>query len=179
MRKRSKIFAVARSFSIKAALAQAEWILTAPPARPHIIRAAAAGMRLHRFVLPLELCKPQNRKRFAASWELGETREAILQLLAIQLRHHLPESPLPGRPVVQCIRFSSREPDAFADSFKMAIDCLCPPRARLHKGFPKRIPGVGLIADDRPVLCDVRQRWEFAPTGEGFGLIDVHEGEAA
>jgi len=179
MRKRSKIFAAARAFSIKAALSQAEWILTAPPAFPHIVRPATAGTRMHRFVLPLELCKPQNRKRFAASWELGETREAILQLLAIQLRHQLPAAPLPGRPVVQCIRFSSREPDAFADSFKMPIDCLCPPRTRMHKGFPRRIPGVGLIADDRPTVCDVRQRWEFTPAGEGFGLIDVYSGEAA
>lgn len=179
MRKSSKIFAAARAFSIGAAFARAEWILSAPPAFPHIVRAAAAGRRLHRFVLPLELCKPQNRKRFAPSWELGETREAILQLLAIQLRHRLPEAPLSGRPIVQCVRFSSREPDAFADSFKMAIDCLCPPRTRQHKGFPRRIPGVGLIVDDSPGVCDVRQRWEFVPADKGFGLIDVYSGEAA
>ncbi len=164
-------------FSVANALLGAERILAAAPARHHIGRQPAAGELIHRFALPLRLCKPQNRKAFAEGWQFAATRKALLDLLAVQLRGRLPRAPLPGRPIVQCIRFSSRSPDAFADSFKQAIDCLCPRRVRSVKGLPRLIPGLGLIADDNPDACDVRQRWEFAPNGSGFCVIDVYSGE--
>lgn len=178
MKRTGPAFAAARAFNVRAALLLADQILASPPSRRHIVRQPAAGDRLHRFALPLELCETRNLNRFAPKWALASKREAILQMLAIQLRHQLPASPLGGRPIVQCIRFSSRAPDAGADSFKMPIDCLCPPRTRKYKGTLRRIPGVGLIADDRPERCDVRQRWEYTPSGTGFGLIDVYSGEA-
>ena len=164
-------------FDADRSLARADQILRDPPARRHIVRVKPAGELVKRFALPLELCEPQNRRRFAPVWAMANKREAILQMLATQLRHQLPERPLPGRPIVECVRFSSRAADAFADSFKLAIDCLCPRRIRKHKGVPRLIPGVGLIADDRPEICDVRQRWEYVKPGEGFCVISVWSGE--
>lgn len=164
-------------FNVGAALVRAGEILRDPPTRAHIVRLKPVGELVKRFALPLELCEPQNRRRGAPAWAMANKREAILQLLANQLRHQLPESPLPGRPIVQCIRFSARATDAFSDSFKQAIDCLCPRRIRKWKGVPRLIPGLGLIADDRPEACDVRQRWEYAPRGAGFCVIEVYRGE--
>ncbi len=164
-------------FSVSGTLARAAEILANPPAKAHIVRQPAAGELLHRLAIPLRLCKPQNRKAKAAPWEFSATRKALLQLLSLQLGG-VPHAPLKGRPVVQCIRFSARAPDAFADSFKTPIDCLCPSRVRKHKGRAQRVPGIGLIADDRPEACDVRQRWEYAPAGAGFCVIDVYSGEA-
>jgi hypothetical protein len=164
-------------FSVPSALARATEILSAPPAKAHIVRQPAAGRLLHRLALPLHLCKPQNRKAKAAPWEFSATRKALLQLLAIQLGG-VPHVPLKGRPIVQCIRFSARAPDAFADSFKTPVDCLCPSRNRMHKGIARRVPGIGLIADDRPDACDVRQRWEYAPVGAGFCVLEIYSGEA-
>ena len=165
-----------RQFSISSALLRAAKILSEPPAKSHIVRAQPEGDLVVRFALPLELCEPQNRRRKAPGWVMANKRDGILQLLAVQLRHQLPEKPLSGRPIVQCIRFSSRAPDAFADSFKLAIDCLCPSKIRKTRGVPKRIPGIGLIADDNPEACDVRQRWEQAPSGQGLALLEVWTG---
>lgn len=158
-------------------LARADVILKDPPTRAHVVRVKPSGSLVARFALPLELCEPQNRKRGAPTWALAKTREAILGLLTMQLAPRLPSAPLPGRPMVQCIRFSARAPDAFADSFKTAVDCLTKSRIRKHKGVPRKIAGVGLIVDDRPEVCDVLQRWEYAPSGEGFCLIAVYTGE--
>lgn len=171
-------FTAAQLFDVRSVLNRATQILLDPPARAHIVRVKPEGHLVQRFALPIELCDPQNRRRGAPSWVMGEKREAILQLLAIQLRNQLPERPLPGRPFVQCIRFSSRATDAFADSFKLAVDCLSPSRVRRHKGVPRKIPGIGLIADDRPEVCDLRQRWEYVPPGEGFCVIEVWTGKA-
>jgi hypothetical protein len=71
--------------------------------------------------------------------------------------------PLPGRPMVRCIRFSSSEPDRYNDGFKFAVD---------------RLVELRLIADDRPAACDLHQLWEYAPPKQGFGLIEVFTGVA-
>ncbi len=164
-------------FSVTDVLARADAVLSAPPARRFIVRQPVAGELVHRFALPMRLCKTQNRKAKAEGWQFAVTRTELLQVLAVQFRGALPKRPLPGRPIVQCIRFSSRPPDAFADSFKTAIDCLCPRRVRRHKGVPRLIPGLGLIADDGQDVCDVRQRWEYAPSKAGFCVIEVYSGE--
>jgi hypothetical protein len=167
----------AQLFNVRDALNRAERILMDPPARQHIVRVRPDGELVVRFALPLELCEPQNRRRGAPGWAMAQKREDILQLFAVQLRHQLPLNPLPGRPIVQCVRFSARAPDAFADSFKLAVDCLSPSRVRRFKGVPRKIPGIGLIVDDRPEVCDVRQRWEYAAAKTGFAVVEVWTGK--
>lgn len=163
-------------FSFRDAIARAEQILRAPPAQSHIVRVAPEGLLVARFALPLEDCEPGNLRRSAPKWAMARKRSDILTLYTTQLVGKVPQAPLLGRPIVQCIRFSSRAPDAFSDSFKLAIDCLSPSRVRIVKGRPKKIPGIGLIADDRPGVCDVRQRWEYARPGEGFAIVEVWTG---
>ncbi len=43
-------------------LAFADRTLSAPPARSHIVRPVSHGEVVARFVLPLDLCKAQNRR---------------------------------------------------------------------------------------------------------------------
>jgi hypothetical protein len=163
-------------FDVREALARAGEILSAPPAKPHIVRIDPVGSLVARLVLSLALCEPQNRKRVVPRYVWAQKRAAILAVFQAQLRGQLPQAPLPGRPMVLCTRFSSVEADAFADSFKLAIDCLCPSKKRLVAGVPKLAPGLGLIRDDKPSLCDVRQRWEYAPPKLGFCLVEVYTG---
>jgi hypothetical protein len=167
----------AARFDVRSAYDRAAVILRDPPARRHIVRVKPVGDLVARFALPLEVCEPQNARRKAPGWAMAQKRDDILHLFALQLCGHLPTAPLTGRPIVQCIRFSSRAPDAFADSFKLAVDCLSPSRIRRHKGVPRLIRGIGLIADDRPEVCDVRQRWEYAARGTGFCLVELWSGE--
>lgn len=162
-------------FSVQETLAAADEILARLPARAHIKRFPTAGELRYRFALPLHLCKPQNRKAFADGWQFAKDRKALLQMLALQLRG-LPKAPLSGRPIVQCIRFSSKAPDAQADSFKQAIDCLCPRRSRKVRGVARMIPGLGVIRNDDPDSADVRQRWEYSPSKRGFCVIEIYTG---
>lgn len=169
--------AAAQRFDARSALNRATQILMDPPARSHIVRVSPDGDLVARFALPLDLCEPQNRRRGAPGWAMAQKRARILHLMAAQLHHERRGQPLDGRPIVQCIRFSSREPDAFADSFKLAVDCLSPSRVRMHKGVPRKIPGMGLIVDDRPEACLVLQSWEYVPRGSGFCVIQVFTGK--
>jgi hypothetical protein len=84
--------------------------------------------------------------------------------------------PLPGRPMVRAIRFSSCPTDVRSDWAKQAIDVLLPRRVRNYSGMPRPVSGLGLIRDDRPSACDVRCWGEFAPPKQGFVLISVFEG---
>lgn len=173
----TKLTAATR-FDARAALACADAILRDPPARSWIVRMKPEGRLVVRFALPLELCEPQNKRRFAPAWAMSQKRSDILMLFQAQLGGRLPADPLPGRPIVECTRFSSRAPDATANSFKLAVDCLSPSRVRRYNGVPRKIPGIGLIVDDNQDVCDVREKWEYAAARSGFaaGVIEVWTG---
>lgn len=81
--------------------------------------------------------------------------------------------PLPGRPMVRAIRFSSVEPDATAAWFKTGVDVLLPPRKR----GSRMVAGLGLLRDDRPSALELRSWWERVPRGEGFAVLEVWTGE--
>lgn len=134
-----------------------------PPPLPHIVRPEPVGRLVASFVLPLDVLRPQNRTRHAAGWALAKVkRECHMRMLG---QVGPVQAPLPGRPMVLCTRFSSVEPDAFNDGFKVAVDRLCPGPM-----------GLGIIADDKPACVDLRQWWEPAPRGKGFGLVRVFTG---
>jgi hypothetical protein len=163
----------AELFDWRGALAQADAILATGPGRPHIERPARAAPLVVRFALPLELARNQDSLRRAQPWLRAEIRAAALTLMEAQhaaqtglLRR---PAPLEGRPAVLACRFSSTEPDAYADGAKQAIDCLLP--ARYRKG--SLVPGLGVIVDDRPSACRVVQWWEPAKRGEGFLYLEV------
>jgi hypothetical protein len=158
------------SFDRFGLLQRAESILSARPALARIVRPVVQGERVCRFVLPLELCKPQNRKRGAPVWQAVKHRQAVACLMAIQERRHT--DALSGRPQVLCCRFSSVEPDPYSDWAKVAVDVLCAPSKRCADRL-------NIILDDAPKYAEIVQWWEPAPVKHGFVLIEVWTGKKA
>lgn len=152
----------------------AEDILSKPPALPHIIRPTPVGDLVQRFILPLACIPTQNSTRGKAGWAVAKLRKEVYTIMAMQLDDWLKKrtEPLPGRPQVLCVRFSSSEPDKYNDGFKLAVDRLRP--TRMHAG--KRVPGLGLIVDDSPRHIDLHQWWEPVKRGDGFGMIEIYTG---
>lgn len=165
-----------REIDRTACLGFADAALAKPPARPHIERPEPKGERVARFVVPLELCRPGNPRGYAKPWMHERVKKALWLRMLVQVGGKPWDAPLGGRPHVRCIRFSSVEPDAFADSFKAAVDILC---STSSKGAKRRVAGkreprrLNIIADDRPALVKQTQHWEPAPRGQGFALIEV------
>jgi hypothetical protein len=155
-------------------------VLSLPPIAPHIVRVRPLGDPVARFIVPLELVRPQNRTRRAADWVYVKLRNDLFACMVAQHRPRL--EPLSGRPFVRCIRFSSAEPDRYNDGFKAAIDVLCvaPPLLTKAGMFRKRRPQqrLGFLRDDSNRWIDLHQTWEPAPPKKGFGLIDVFTGES-
>lgn len=149
---------------------RAEEALAQPPKFKRIERPIAIGDRVASFIIPLELLPTSNRTgrvANAAAWMRARLKKNLFAVMWRQCQRF--ERPLSGRPLVHCVRFSSTEPDAYNDGFKAAIDILC---ARTDR-HPNRL---NIIVDDRPACVDVRQWWEHAKRGEGFGLIEVWRG---
>jgi hypothetical protein len=154
-------------WSVTGALALADAALSRPPAEPWIERVPHRGECVARFVLPLELCQPVNRTRHVVRWKHARRKRAIRQLMAIQ--HYgqgggRRREPLPGRPLIRAVRFSSVPPDAGANTAKSAIDVLT------VKG------GLGYLRDDGRRYCDQCEWWEPAPAGGGCVLVEVWSG---
>ena len=163
----------APAFSVARSLARARNALREPPPLERIKRPEFAGVLVAEFALPLELCKPTNRTRGAESWAQLQTKDKIRALMATQARMQLGRviqlAPLPGRPQVLAVRFSSSDPDKYADWAKAAIDVLCAPDERARERL-------NLIKDDRPAAADVHQWREPAPKSDGFVYIQVRTG---
>lgn len=160
-------------FSIPVALERADRIMGGPHAG-HTPRIEGRGALVHRFVLPLELAQPQNRTRQGQQWALASLKAKVFKMLWLQHPTVRPE-PLPGRPMVRLVRFSTVEPDALADWGKMAVDCLCLPRPPKVPGGRKKL-GLGLLRDDAPRFVEIVTWWEKAKQGEGLALIEVWTG---
>ncbi len=146
-------------------MAMAAEILKSPPAKAHIVRTAGRGRLVRRFALPLAVCPTTNSTRHAPKGQNARIKADITTLMLVQTQGRTRMHPLPGRPQLLCIRFSSVEPDAYSDGFKMAID-------RLMVG-PQRL---GYLRDDRPSDCEIVQRWERAPAGKGFAILEIWSG---
>jgi hypothetical protein len=161
-------------FSVPSAIKRADEILAGPCAG-HLPRVAGRGERIARFVLPLELLPTTNRTRGAQPWVLGALKEKVFKLMWLQ-HPSIRATPLPGRPQIRAVRFSTSEPDALADWPKIAIDCLAVPRPPKKLGGRSK-KGLGLIRDDAPRFVDIAQPWwERARQREGLALIEVWSG---
>ena len=178
-------------------LAFADSVLAQPPAHPWIERHPGRGRLVLRFALPLDLLRTEDcGRRFARVWRITRQRSAVLAAMAGQMCDQLrsadgstiarlgwckhgrgviptwPE-PLPGRPMVRAIRFSSVAPDACSGWQKLGIDCLLMPR--IHAGH--QTAALGVLRDDRPAVLEVREWHEEAPRGGGGCVIEVWSGE--
>lgn len=158
-------------FNVPAALALADSILSQPPAWPWIERHEGRGTLVQRFVLPLDLCRPQNMSRHTTKWGFASDSGRVYRLMTLQARTLRYPEPLPGRPQLRAIRFSCVPTDAYSDWAKLAIDRLCCPRGRAVRDR------LGLLRDDNPKQLEVRQWCEKAPRGQGLVLIEVWSGD--
>lgn len=153
-------------FNWRETLPRVDALLEQEPALPHITRPVLWGERVARFVLPLDLCKPLNQLSRAgtasAGWALGKLKKDAFALMLTQNQGRIARAPLPGRPQVMCVRFSSVEPDHESGWCKNPVD-----RLRVGKN------GLGLIVDDKPRNIELLTRWEPAPPRQGCVLIEV------
>jgi len=113
------------------------------------------------FVLPLRLCKPTNQLMApgmaGVNWKLAKHKKAVW--VAMRMQASPRREPLPGHPMVVCVRFSIREPDKYADWGKVPIDKLLPTRQRRTKKGLSIVHGLNYIFDDSPNFADVWQLW--------------------
>ncbi|HEX2879694.1 MAG TPA: hypothetical protein VHO25_09150 [Polyangiaceae bacterium] len=139
-----------------------------PPADPRIERPKIRGDRVVDFVLPLDLAPTTNftgQSGFASQkWRIHKLKKDVLLYMLAQ--HPRRSTPLPGRPQVIAVRFSSAAIDDSANGAKIAID-----RLTVKNG------GLGYITDDRFHVCNQRSWWEPAPKLKGFQYVAVYTGE--
>lgn len=152
---------------VAARINQAQATLRAPPVHAHIERSLAVGAPVALFVLPLELCLPLNRFAELAGYARKRIKDAALLLMLAQRRFERARAPLPGRPFLRAVRFSSVEVDRDSGWCKVPVD-----RLTAANG------GLGLIRDDKPSALRLEAWWEPAPRGQGFVLLDLYTGAA-
>jgi hypothetical protein len=174
----------AYQFNWRAALEQADRILSAPPVKAHSERPAKLLDRVvFRAAFPSELCLPANkmaRRGMAnANWKFAAIKRDLWSLLSIQSsgwvsnRPHWPVRARSDgiRPQVLACKFSSRAPDVGANVAKAPIDMLTLPRMTRCGMQQHRL---GLIDDDRPECVQQLHWWEFLPRAErAFVLVEV------
>ncbi len=152
------------------ALIDADKVLAEPPAFPHIVRVTGVGELVRRFAVPIELCPTTNETRHQKGWQLAKTKKNLFAVMLSQTRM-IRSVPLPGRPMLRCIRFSSKEPDKYSDWMKMAVD-------RLLVGESIDDQRLGYLSDDSPSRVDIHAWWEAVPKGKGFCVIELWTGAA-
>lgn len=159
-----------KPFNAASCLKFAHEVLSKPPAEPWIDRGDPVGERRFEFVLPLHLCKPFNQVGRAgtasAGWALGKMKKTAYQMMWAQ-NGGKAKKPLPGRPHVACVRFSSVPTGVDSGWTKNPVD-------RLRAVQPN---GLGIIKDDEPKDIKLMAWWECAPRGAGFVYVAVFTGE--
>lgn len=152
-------------FNVAAALARADLVLSLPPEHARIERRAGVGALVVRFVLPLRLCPGTNAYAELERWQRDKLKEAAL--VTMRAQQYRRPAPLPGRPMVRCVRFSVRAPDRESGWCKVPVD-----RLTTKHG------GLGFISDDRDEAIDLRVWWEPVAPGRGLVLVEVWTGAA-
>ena len=152
---------------IRDALQMASVIQGASPARAHIERPKRTGELVQLFVVPLELSPLFNKFGEMEGWRRQKIKDAATALMRSQMSEQR-SAPLPGRPLICAIRFSSHECDPESGWTKVPVDRLTPKHG-----------GLGFIEDDRGSKIQLRAWWEPAPPGKGFTLLEVWTGGQA
>jgi hypothetical protein len=155
-------------FNAAEALAAADAVLKLPPENPiKSRRVAPVGALVRRFALPIDLCPTTNSTRHQPGWALAKMKTNLFVVLLKQVRGTIRPTPLRGRPMIRCIRFSSRAPDRHSDWAKMAIDRLLVGEKRL-----------GYLVDDDETHADIHMSWEKSPLkSKGFCILEIYTGE--
>jgi hypothetical protein len=156
----------------------------APPRDKRTIRVEPVGNLVAQFVLPLAWCPPTNQRDGMSPLRLATIKKHVLARMLTQHHGCRRSGPLPGRPMVQVVRFSSAPGDIIDTGLsKIPVDRLTTkaPLTAAKKGQRRRpMPekrGLGFLADDDSTHVDLRIWWEPAPPGKGFVWVRVFEGE--
>lgn len=185
-----------KPFDIPAALQRADAVM----AGPHFgiaPRVPGKGNLVHRFVLPLELCKTTNslismlvggsrmpprpgQRQFTGAAQMAALEKKIWDMMYLQ-HPFVRADPLPGRPMLRIVRFSSKEHDEAADGTKLARDLLrrpIPPKwdEKKRELKPGR-KGFGFLVDDAQQFVETVRFWEKVSPGNGLGLIEIWSGQ--
>jgi hypothetical protein len=122
----------------------------------------APGKTCHAcFTLPLHCAPTLNRIAEMNSWQRAKVKKDCLTRMFFQARGARKE-PLPGRPIVIAIRFSSVEPDRDSGWPKFPVDRLTGANQ-----------GLSFIVDDKPSAIDLRYWHSKAPPSKGFVYLEV------
>jgi len=132
------------------------------------------------FVLPLRLCKPTNQLMApgmaGVGWKLAKHKKAVW--VAMRMQASPRREPLPGRPMVVCVRFSIREPDKYADWAKTPIDKLLPTRQRRTQKGLSIVHGLNYLFDDSPSSADIHQlTWLVSKRADECVVIRIYSGK--
>lgn len=182
----------AKEFSIPGALALADQIFAGPCAY-HLPRVPGRGRLVHRFVLALDLCKTTNalismmqakpktgKQKFTPAMKSKALEEKVYRMMWLQ-HPNVRNAPLPGRPMLRIVRFSSVESDEGADGMKLARDLLRIPRAPAWSDRHRRIcggrKGFGFLIDDAPRFVETVRWGEKVAPGKGFGMLEIWTGD--
>lgn len=166
------------TYSRTASLAYAQEALSRPPAARYVTRPAPVGELVWQCVVPAELCPTVNVLHRGGHWQRAKQAKQVHQLMLAQHGLRLRREPLPGRPVVHCIRFSSARPDAQTGWSKLPVDCLLTPRTTvLRNGKTRQRLGLGFVEDDSPEHIELHCWWEPGKPRAGFVLVQVYGGE--
>lgn len=162
-------------------LRRVEAILAAPPAKAWITRPVPHGPVIAQFVLPNEICKPTNATRGAAAWSQAKVKKRVWEAMLLQVGR-MRAFPLPGRPQIIAIRFSSSKSDPYADWGKVPVDMTRMWRDErvkhpvTGKTVVRKIRGLGFIAEDSGEHVELSQHWEPARQGQGFTYLEIRSG---
>lgn len=173
---------------IPEALAMVARILAAPIAQAHIERPApSAGKLVGIWVLPLHLCPRMNAMLELPDWARQKIKDAALKTMLEQSGLRRAAKPLPGRPAVRAVRFSSVEPDKDSSFTKVPVDRLCVGRRKRPDTIDPKAwdlmqalagpVGLGLLRDDKPSALDLQAWWEPCPPGKGCVYVELWTGE--
>jgi hypothetical protein len=166
---------------IRAALRIVDDVLESPARHQYIDRADGRGALLWRCVVPAEYCKPNNAARYEPGWVAAKRRAKLFEFMLHQHGLRRRELPLPGRPMVRCVRFNSHEADPGADWAKMPIDLLQQRRVvttNTKLGPKTKIyEGLGFIVNDTNQRLQRAIWWEYLPRNmAGIVLLEVYTG---
>ncbi len=180
-----------QAFDHAAALAMTQAILAAPPAKAHIVRRDAVGALLLQMIFPLEDAPTGNmqlKMSRNAPWQYDKLKRRVLARMLRQAGGRRRE-PLPGRPHIRAVVFSSGREDYDRGRTKVILDRLqCGRRVR-----PDEIPleqwrkleptlpplELGWLQDDTVDAIDLATWQEVAPRGKGCVLVEVYTGAEA
>lgn len=177
-----------QAFDPVAAMVFARTALGLPPAST-VTRVWAVGEFAAGWVLPLEDAPTTNRLielGRAGTWALAALKKRVRKRMLDQSGGRRAQEPLPGRPHVRIVIFSSGRQDYDRSRTKIILDRLQPGSRRRPDGMPEHLwerlrahqPPVDLnwIRDDTVEAIDLATWQEPAPPGHGCVLVEIYTG---